>query len=273
MTVRFLHISDTHMGVGDDYVLPNAPTVMPFPRAKRLVDWINQRSEPIDFVVHTGDVANLGQRPGDDGRSTLFGAELLRTIKYPLHVVNGNNDNREVLSACFDRDDELHSQVELGRRDYQFHVGGEHFYVIDARGDLSHDPGGILLDQQTQSLSLWFDQTNGPVTLFMHYPPIALDSKWIDQTMIVKNGERLHRLLSDNSKRVRGVFFGHIHRGIQVLRDGVLYCAVGAASVHFDAWPEQPKVEVNDSNVSFANYVCVGENGTLVKQYWTGGFA
>jgi hypothetical protein len=88
--------------------------------------------------------------------------------------------------------------------------------------------------------------------------------------MCVENGEELHSLLRKYRDRVRGVFFGHIHRPISAVVDGVMYASCGSSAMHFPNFPSQGDVEFESDPLAFANYVTIDGNSVLVKPQWVG---
>jgi hypothetical protein len=46
----------------------------------------------------------------------------------------------------------------------------------------------------------------------------------------------MHELLKNARKRLRGVFFGHVHQHMQTMKDGILYISVASTFSQFGAW-------------------------------------
>jgi hypothetical protein len=86
--------------------------------------------------------------------------------------------------------------------------------------------------------------------------------------MRIENGEQLHAILRAKAEKIRGVFYGHVHGGVQRWVDGILYCSVGSLAMHFPILPGCTAAVVEPDPISFVNYVTVGSLGTLVKQQW-----
>jgi 3',5'-cyclic AMP phosphodiesterase CpdA len=270
MTVHFLHLSDTHLGADPAFEI--ASGIRPQERTRALVDailhWIEHRSLQVDFVVHTGDLVHRGHTIEDDGESTRLGVALLRQIPRPIHFVVGNHDHRRALRGCLVNEP---GEVIPGMNDrwaYHFERAGERFVVLDARGALAIDPRGSLCDAQLRFVEGLIRTSQEPLTFFVHYPPLALECDWIDRTMGIVNGEELHRLLRPVAARVRGVFFGHVHRPVAAMRDGVLYSSVGSACMHFPNWPNASAATMEFDPIAFVNYVRIDSHGVLIKNQW-----
>jgi hypothetical protein len=97
----------------------------------------------------------------------------------------------------------------------------------------------------------------GPVVLFVHYPPLPLDSAWLARGMLITNGVALHELLVSLRPRVPVAFFGHIHRGVHVIRDGILYSSVSSTSCPFTCWPDDTRIRFDPMHAPGFHYVSV----------------
>ncbi len=267
MSIRFLHVGDTHLGPNEEFEFPNCPGLKPYVRAQQLVRWINSIPAPIDFVVHTGDVSHNGHLTTDDGQATRFGAELLGGIRYPLHVLVGNHDNRTAMREAFGEPNGVEIVAKQPRRTYWFEIEEHLFIVLDARDGREIDPRGKLCQSQLEFLTSKLSSSNAKsATIFTHYIPLKMQSTWIDESMLIENGEELHRILCGSSIPVAGVFHGHIHRGTHRVIDGILYSSVGGTVMQFEAWPKLAKPAIDASPILFANYVQVTDRGAIVQQ-------
>jgi len=263
MTVRFLQISDTHWSS-----IPIAPGVESAHRSSLLCDWIRDLSAPIDFVVHTGDLVHRGHVHDDDGESTRAALAPFQLLPHPCHFVIGNHDNRAALRNAVGEMPGRPLVENSDRWAYRYTLQGEQFLILDARDTTDIDPQGRLDEKQLDSIQKVLYDTREPLTLFVHYAPLAMDCDWIDRTMLLTNGEELHRILAKHSQRIRGVFFGHIHRPTCFSRDGVLYASCGSAAMHLSHWPGDATPTVHSDPIAFANYVAIGPQGALVKTHW-----
>jgi 3',5'-cyclic-AMP phosphodiesterase len=263
MSVHFLQISDTHWS--RNRIAGGVDTKE---RTERLCEWIRSLEMPIDFVVHTGDLVHCGQGADDDGGTTAEVLQRFLELPYPFHAVVGNHDHRDVWPKWMGMRSGQPLTHRSDRWAYHFVCGKERCAVLDARDAVDIDPRGRICDEQLHALRLLLEQTTEPITVFCHYPPLPLDCEWIDQSMLMVNGFELHGLLSRFSDRVRGVFFGHVHRPVALQRDGVLYVSAGSVSIHFPNGPQDRAAQVQSDAISFANYVRLGDEGTLIKTQW-----
>lgn len=269
MSVHFLQVSDTHWSRNRI-----AEGVDSKDRTERLCNWIRTLQLPIDFVVHTGDMIHRGARSvdgqtsEDDRASTAEALERFLELPYPFHAVVGNHDCRDVWPALLGTRLGQPLTSRSDRWAYHFVCGSERCVVLDARDAMDIDPRGRICDAQLLAIRHLLELTTEPLTFFSHYPPLPLDCDWIDRSMLMVNGEELHGLLSRFSDRVRGVFFGHVHRPVALQRDGVLYASAGSVSMHFPNGPQDRMAQIQSDSISFANYVRLGDEGTLIKTQW-----
>lgn len=230
---------------------------------------------PVDGVIHTGDLLNDGDRSDYSGDSLIIAEELLSNLRLPIFLINGNHDDAGDLSRLpyimlpqrFDAERWPLAGVHR--------VGDVMLIALDARGDAAIDPAGLLPEAQLaalqKELSLCQQQSRRAL-IFLHYPPLALDCLWLDRSMLLSNGEKLHKLLAKYHNQVSAVLFGHIHQSLQQWVDGVLYCAAGSTAFAFKNWPQQaePGIETGDSDeaghVIHFNYLSLTGDQIIIRQ-------
>lgn len=273
-SIHILQIGDTHWAQE-----PIAQGIVPKSRLDALCDWIASLTDPIDFILHTGDWVHRGHLPEDTGYSTQTAWERVSRLGIPILSAVGNHDNRKVLSQCVWRDLPSHWQAHRldavpERLDYWFSIGHpsmpqEAFLVLDARASQTIDPRGQLCQEQLASVERLLKDPSRYWTIFLHYPPMPLDCDWIDRTMLIENGLKLHSILANFASRIRGVFFGHVHRPICCSRDSVLYVSTGSPTMHFPNMPGDKQAVMQSDPIAFANYIRIDPLGALVKTQWT----
>lgn len=270
MTLYVLQISDTHLCDSPDAEI--APGVSPWPRVRALIarirEWIEKDQVPIDWIIHTGDLVHRGHLATSHETSTRLGLELFQSIPKPIGWVVGNHDHRPAIRKWVGNRPGHALTNEPDRWCYHWVDKGERIVVLDARGPLDLDPQGELSQEQLDKFSSLLATTSEPVSVFMHYPPIPLGCDWIDRTMLVRNGAMLHEILKTHRERIRGVFFGHIHRPMSVLQDGILYAACGSSTMHFPTWPNASSALTTNDKVAFAQLIEIGPQGVRVKPQW-----
>jgi Icc protein len=257
--LRFVHISDTHIGPDRGFELYGART---FQSATDLVAAIQQLPFEPDFVLHTGDIV-ASPHP----ECYMLAREVFSGLAPPVYFVTGNHDCATDIHRFLHQGPCDHATEKKEILSYTFSRNGFQFLTLDARGPDHIDPHGILSQEQ---LSLARDTcipAGGPLSVFIHFPALPLDSAWLNSNMLLLNGADFHRTLLPARDRLRGVFFGHVHRGMQVMADGILYSSVGSSFRQFTSWPDSSKVEFDQVHPPCFNVVTLTPSQTTVKEH------
>ena len=258
-TVYFVHISDSHIGPTAEYARRG---YRPQPAVERAVALINELPTPPDFVIHTGDVV-----ADPDEASYQRAAELFGKLEVPLYFVTGNHDRT--------RDIQRHLPLGLHQAlskdpdvlSYAFEVKGYRFLVLDARGPDEIDPHGLLPEAQLDLVRTEATAVGPPLTIFVHFPALPMNSIWMDTNMLVLNGFALHEALLPARERLRGVFYGHVHQSMQTVRDGILYSAVPSLFAQFAAWPNDVDIREDPDSLPGFNFVHLLPDQTIIHQH------
>lgn len=258
--LRFVHITDTHIGPTPHYTLYGR---QPLAWLQRLVQQIGQLPCPIDFILHTGDVTEEGSADAYElAREAL--APLAR--RWPIHFVVGNHDDGLRLQSLLGG-----STEPLPRLDYAVDLGSHRLLVLDTRGPV--DPGGLFLPQQADWVRQQATIDERPLLVAMHHSPVPLDTAWLDEPppswggkfMYLEGAKLFLDAIAPLRTRVRGVFFGHVHGGFSVHRDGVLYVAGRSGFGPLVTMPGDRNVIPDDPEPPGFNLVTVTEDQTLVR--------
>lgn len=169
-----------------------------------------------DGVVITGDVAEQGGRAAYE-RVVSYLEGFCHHIAY----IPGNHDDRSVMTEIF------------GAAGYDagpvVNWGGWRGILLDSVVD--GDPSGTLgADDLSQLKKL--GESEEPTLVFVHHPPMAVGSAWIDRYPLT-NGEAFMDCLDAAS--VKAVSFGHVHQVFVQNRQGIQYLSAPATSVNSQA--------------------------------------
>lgn len=194
--IRFVHLTDPHIAVGEETIQFGVDTTRTFRRVLRA---IAASEPPPDFVLITGDLVNDGLPESYESLR-----DLLKTLPCPIHLSLGNHDRR----AAF-------RWVVLGESVpgedpycYVFHVQGTDFIVLDSY--LEGTSAGILDRRQLDWLVEQLRISRGTPVVCVHHHFIPTGLAWLDR-LILRNGEELAGILRVHPA-VPLVLFGHIHR-------------------------------------------------------------
>ena len=254
----FVHISDTHFGPNKEYARHGH---VPWPCAQKLVQIINNMPVQPAFVIHTGDVAT---NPHPDAYE--LAAATFAQLQVPIYYVCGNHDTAQDIRYYLP----MGVKQDLDTPDrlsYVFEVAGYRFLVVDAKGADEIDPSGMLSDSQLEIVRREATPEGSPLTIFMHYPVLPMDSTWYDENMLVLNGEAFHQALLPARDRLRGVFFGHVHQPMQMMRDGIVYVSTASAFSQFAAWPEAVDPNTDPDHLPGYGFVHLLPQQTIVHHH------
>lgn len=243
--VRFIHISDTHIepeaGARERRTMTIErlqaasefpPEVLsevirqqqaalagyyPYPSAveaaEALVEELNTLETPVDFVLHTGDVAN-------HGTADEYGevARIFADLTLPIYYLNGNHDRVEYLYAGL-VDKECCERVAY---DYTFDHNGVQFVCVDSATHGESINGRLTAQQLAWLENQVAAEDPRPLIVAIHHPPFPTNIHWLD-FFILTNWQEIQTVLEQAGPRLRGVFAGHVHLPIDCYRHGVLY--------------------------------------------------
>lgn len=246
--VIFIHLTDTHLYA----VLTPGGFKSPDPQrtAQAVIQHVNAQPFKFDFVLHTGDVVN---DPTDPARYAEAAA-LLATLRAPVHTIPGNHDQREWLRAQF--------YPRSPTTYHSFEVNGVQFACLDT--SVPNKPYGEVGPVQLA----WLENicTGGgdqPLVVAMHHHPFKTGSEGMD-SLVTVDGLAVHEVLRKAGARLKGVFFGHLHERVTLIRDGITYLSAPSTWFQLLAWPGQTGGFVMDERgLPGYNIVTVGADGRL----------
>ena len=257
--LQIIHISDTHFGPNRDHTIRGAAVAN---RVEMLVRSINELSFQPDFVIHTGDVVNA-----PDENAYRLAESVLSKLKAPVFYATGNHDDQSMMRAALTFGSHTPLLTESDEICYQIDHPDFDLFVMDGKVPEEEGPHGFLSEAQMEAV-LDAVRPKTPVAVFLHFPLLNIASRWIDEHLPVKNGEEFHQILREKAgTNLRGVFTGHLHRGLQIYRDQVLYSGVSSPACEFTAGPDDDFCDfLPDCAVPF-NHVTMTREATVVKSY------
>ncbi len=258
--IHGIHLSDTHIGPSRDFDVRGNRSRE---RLDRIVRAIGALDFVPDFVVHTGDLVD-----DPDPRSYAVAAEALAPLAPPLYCVTGNHDDAAMITAGVPMGPRTPLIDDPDRLAYRFDFPGLRSYVLDAKLSDTTDPHGALPDNQLEALADSLAEDDTPFAIYVHFPPFGIHSCWIDDHLPLHNGEALHDLIRSQAiGRVRGVFFGHLHRAVQQYRDGVLYSGVSSPVCEFAAGVCEERFGFESDCPLVYNQLSFSDRGAVVKTF------
>jgi 3',5'-cyclic AMP phosphodiesterase CpdA len=253
--VRFIHITDTHIGPSPDYMLYHAN---PFDQTQALIKHLNEDLPFVpDFVLHTGDVA---YNPNDP-QAYHWIAQTFNKLKYPCYYVRGNHDDADLMRQTLP-----HLPSGQGRIDYDFIVNDFHFVVLDSFG--RNHPRGYLEDYQLTWLGKTCRESQArSLVIVVHHLPYLSGYTWFEEQMVIENHTQLFEILKPFKDKIRGLFFGHVHRASCAVVDGIFCATPPSASLAFFPWTRSGAFEPDPDTHTGYNIVTLTHHGVSLTQY------
>lgn len=268
--LQFVQLSDTHLlmpgvqpyfGDIDEELDLYARQILALPyhpaqAAEAAIREINALPLQIDFVLHTGDIGNDLKKPEE----YVFMRDLFARLKYPIYYLPGNHDDVGLVQSV------LQGRGASDSFEYEFERNGVQIACLDSNG--THPPhSGWLDDRQLAWLeAICMAEDDRPLVVALHHHPIPIDVPWLDNLALL-NSDAMHHILLKAKHRLRGVFYGHIHHSIDVLRDGILYSAARSAYSQFVGWPGMEVASLEEGAQSGFNVVTIQADTTYVRRH------
>lgn len=260
--LEVIHISDTHFGPDRSLDIRGANACA---RSEALVSEILNLPFVPDFIVHTGDVVN-----DPDSGAYQLAADVLSQLPSPVFYATGNHDHVPMMRAALDFG-EMELLVPGEKEQLCYRIGGAaaemEFFVVDGKVPPEEGPHGFVSENQMEAV---INAISGekPVAVFLHYPLTPIGSTWIDQHLLVTNGGDFQdRLAEKAGSHLRGIFSGHLHRGLQIYRNGVLQSGVSSPACEFTAGPTDQNCDFLAGGPIPFNHITFSEDATTVKSY------
>ncbi len=191
MQTRLLHVSDLHVGAGDDLQL------------ERALAGLIERSQP-ELVIASGDLTHRGRRDQHE-RAAAF----LRRLGPAVLAVPGNHDIPYAIPARFT------SPWREFERQWQtvepvFASDGAHVVGLNSVRPSHHQSGGVDDDQLGRAAGRLGDAAPGALRVVaLHHQ--LIDAPWRSHKKpLARRGHVLKRLVAAGAELVIG---GHVHQG------------------------------------------------------------
>jgi Icc protein len=190
-----------------------------------------------DWIVISGDLAH------DELRATyLIFRELLGELLPRCLLLPGNHDSRplmrNVFPELFATDDEFLT--------FSVKAGDWRLLGLD-----SHAPGkgyGQLGSQQLDWLAREMHKhAEQPTVLFLHHPPFAIGSAWLD-AIGLKDTEELMQCVA-SATQVKAICAGHVHQEFKSEMNGIQLLTTPSASLQFMPNAEELELDTKPAGI------------------------
>ena len=206
--MRIAQITDLHVVAKDRLCYRRVPTNE---QLREAVAHINDLKPSPDVVIASGDLTDHGRED-----EYLHLREIVSDLKFPVYVIPGNHDNREILTRTFADRGYIPAAPFV-------HYAIEEF-PIRMIGLDSTVPGHHHGEMCAERLQ-WLDRTlkarpDVPTLIFMHHPPFRTGIQWMDSSGL-HGGREMEKVVTRHRQVVR-VACGHIHRPMHVAWAGTI---------------------------------------------------
>lgn len=242
--LRVLQLTDPHLFADRDEALRDRNTWASMSAAiehYRAGDW------RADVVYLTGDLVQDDSREAYRHLRTLVDA-----IGLPVHVVPGNHDIPDLMR------EELADYACCSTID----TDGWRIIGVD-----THEAGVASGRVGTAELGRLRDllaSSDRQVAIFMHHPPVDMDSEWLDGVGLVDRGEFLE--LIHASGIVKVIVFGHVHQAFDNGDTGLRI--IGTPSTGRQFRPKATVFAVDDRPPAYRQLEFGADGGFNTRLIW-----
>jgi 3',5'-cyclic AMP phosphodiesterase CpdA len=251
--MKLIHITDTH------FVAPGLKLYGLDPRARldAAVSDINTHHGDATLAVVTGDLTHWGE----PAAYANFSACIAR-LSMPVVTLVGNHDRR---ATCLEA-------LRSAPRDPNGFVQGTQdttagrLVFLDTLDETSH--AGQMCEKRFHWLerALAEAPAEKPIFLFMHHPPFEVGVHAMDKIALAER-ERFRAVVAPHVRRIRHLFFGHVHRPIFGSWAGIPFSTIRGTNhqVWFDLDPAGPHLTSHEPPAY--GVVLLGPDGVVVHAH------
>lgn len=226
MSTRILQLTDLHLFTEYEATLRGVPTRASLVNVLEFIQTrIEAGEEEFDCLIITGDLAH-------DELATTYAMlsdlliKMLGELGQHCLVIPGNHDNRDEMRRVFGQSVLLENDwIGFSRE-----IGGWRLIGLDSH--ISGEVGGRINSQQLVWLKAELTRyTTQPTILFLHHPPVLLQSRWLDSI-----GFQEPRRFTDvihSFPQVRIVSAGHVHQEYSILQGDVEFMTTPSTAAQF----------------------------------------
>ncbi len=208
--MKFIHVTDPH--------LPDPGQMLwgldAYGRFERCLDDIARWHADAAFCLLTGDLTDRGTKD-----AYLWLRERLRNFPIATHLLIGNHDDRDTFRNVFSNA----PADENGFVQSVVHTDAGIFLCLDTfKGKTS--AGQYCVARQGWLRDRLIEFADRPVWIAMHHPPMDIGIAYMDRIKLDEAEEFKDLLLGHGN--IRHIFFGHVHRAVQVTWHGITCSAL-----------------------------------------------
>jgi Icc protein len=214
-TVRLLQLSDPHLFADETRELYGVNTAATFHAT--LTRALKERSDPLDAILVSGDVA-------EDGQASTYRRfrSIMADLGVPVLCLPGNHEDRLALNSYLDepplRYCGSHDLADWRVVMLDSHLPGSDAGRLEA-GELRR------LDRELASAKQMH------VLVCLHHQALPVGSPWLDACGL-QNASALREVLQQYDN-VRAVLSGHVHQASDAVDDGIRFITTPSTCAQF----------------------------------------
>lgn len=223
---RILQLTDLHVFAEPNETLKGIPTRESL---QDVVAYITANEASFDHVIVTGDHTH---------DELMASYEAVRSLLAPWHdrlwQVPGNHDDRALLRSCFPERISGSGDEQIR---FQFSAGPWLCVGLDTHlpGEVA---GNIDLEQITWLRKLLKESPAERIALFLHHPPIDVNSVWMNQIGLA--GREMLQEIVEDDRRIKLICCGHVHHEFEGSCEHAAVYATPATGIQFDPAGDAP---------------------------------
>lgn len=206
-THRVGHVSDSHL-TASGVLHGSVRTAETYTRALAALEG---SGIPLDALVHTGDVADLGEPEAYHAASAITG-ETTRRTGWPVLWAVGNHDVRAAMAEALLGDPPTDEPL-----DRVLEVGGLRLVSLDTAIP-GHVEGGVTEAQADRLRTVLAEPAEHGTVLAVHHPPVPVEVTAMARLHLTGQ-DRLEAVLRGSD--VRAILGGHLHYATSSVFAGV----------------------------------------------------
>ena len=214
-----------------------------------------------DLMLFTGD---LYHEPSTDNYDRLF--DTLTQTNIPYVAMAGNHDVTLELDEHLPFHRRRHLPVEVDAR----LIGCAclelaHWDVLlldtSCAGQVYGKLSACALDWLAKNLAA----SVRPCVIFCHHPMVSVNSQWIDAHMLA-NADDFWQVVAPHQQRLKGIFVGHIHQEMQVIKHEVPVFGCPSTGVQFKPFCKDYTIDCCPPGLRWINLYNNGLLATGIKK-------
>lgn len=216
--MKLAHVSDLHLqppGAESGIIGPTSHDI-----ASAIVDDLIAIARGLDLIVVSGDLTEKA-----DAASFIAFERMFSRIGIPIVVVPGNHDGPTAMRN-YARQSSFLAHWDISKRAVE--IGGMRLLGLDTCLE-NLTSGALGVDALALVETEIARQSEAPLILVMHHPPLLLGLKTFDGFCELDRGDELLRILKKTKKDIL-ILSGHVHRPYSA-RKWNLSCHVAGSMV------------------------------------------